>query len=130
MNPTQSGEGSTMDKAQLGLVSKKRMRPCFNCLSQSMNTHRKMDAPSHSAHTYAYTHVSAHTPTQRSSTYADHINTAPPQWTGGGNLQGPEHYYYNPRPTACVQPAQMRANHQSLHNSTMRTTRTHDAHTP
>ena len=118
-----------MDKAQLGLVSQKRMRPCFNCLSQSMDTHRKMDAPSHSAHPYTYTHISAHTPTQR-STYAGPINTAPLQWTSGGNLQGPEHYYYNPRPTTCVQPAQMRANHRSPLNSTMHTTRTHDAHTP
>ncbi len=119
-----------MDKAQLGLVPKKRMRPCFNCLSQSMDTHRPMYAPSHSTHTYAYAHVSAHTPTQSSSTYAGPIHTAPPQWNSGGHLQGPEHYYYSSRPTACVQPARMRANHQSLRNSTMRTTGTHDAHTP
>lgn len=119
-----------MDKAQLGLVSKKRTRPCFNCLSQSLDTHRQMDAHSNSDHTYAYTHVPAHTPTQRSSTFAGPINTAPPQWTSGGNLQGPQHFYYNPRPTACVQPAQMWANHQSLLNSTMRATRTHDAQTP
>ena len=31
-----------MDKPRLGLMPKKQMRPCFNYLSQSMDTHRQM----------------------------------------------------------------------------------------
>jgi hypothetical protein len=86
-------------------------------------------APSHSVHTYARTHVSAHIPTQ-SSTYAGPIHTAPSQWTSGGNMQVPEYYYHGSRPTTCVQPVQIPAYHQSLHNSNTHVTRTHQAHTP
>ena len=99
-------------------------------LPQPIYGHSPTDAPSHTPHIYAHTHPSTHPPTQSSSTYAGPIHTAPPQWTRGGNVQGQEHYYHNSGPTACVQPAQMRADHQSLHDSTTGTTRTHNFHIP
>ena len=84
------------------------------------------DAPGHSAHT---THESAHIPAQ-SSTYAGPILNAPPQWTSGGNVQVPEHYFHTPIPTPFVQPVQMQAHHQLPHSSTSQTTGAHQAYTP
>ena len=99
-------------------------------LPQPIYGHSPTDAPGHSAHTYALTPASTHTPAQSSSTRASRIHTAPLQSTSGGNLQDPEHYYHSPKPAACSQPEQMLASYQSLHNPTIRTTRTRNSHIP